>query len=224
MASLILAGGYFATTLINKKNEPIKIEKKEELKIKTVDVNKEHIVGSKDADLFVIEYTDLECPGCKRFNKIEKSLIKKYKDDPRVAFIIRHFPLYKSIGKTEPKHPSAGVEARATECVAKLAGEKQFFKMVDKIFETTKSDGHYPVQNLSNLAVDLGVSENDFNKCIGSEEIKNKIDKDWDEAKNSGVTATPAVYIQVKSANQSFKIVPGKIIIEKAIDAFLESN
>ena len=231
LSTLILTIGWVGINWINhnKKTETQITSKQDKSKnkiinIKKVDPKYDHIIGSKDADIFIVEYIDLECFGCKQWNNLEKDLIKKYKNNKQVAFVLRHFPLYKSIGKAEPKHPTSGIEARATECVRKLGGEDKFYKMVDKIFETTKSDGKYKVNNLTKLAEELGINEKDFSNCIDSEEIKNKIENDWKEAYNSGINATPAVYLQIKSIGKSFKIRPSKKMISNSIDAFLENN
>lgn len=228
ISATILGAGIYFTNLTNTSNDEKKdatITKEDlNLGIKPVDISKEYIQGSKEADIFVIEYSDLECIGCKVFSKIEKDLIEKYKDNPRVAFVFRHFPLYKSIGDSNPIHPTSGVEARATECAGKLGGEEKFFQMKDKIFETTKSNGNYPLENLSGLAEDLGINEKDFNTCINSEEIADKIENLWQEAYDAGINSTPSIFIQIKSAGRTFKAVPGKDIIDRALQSYIENN
>jgi protein-disulfide isomerase len=122
--TIILVGFYFITNNQLKKiqNEHTKNENN---LIEKIDTTKEHIIGPKNAEIFLISYLDLECPSCKKFHNIEKTLIKNYKGKS-IAFVYRHFPLYKSLGKREAIHPTAGAEAIATECVAKLSNEKQF--------------------------------------------------------------------------------------------------
>lgn len=227
ISSIIIGVGIYFTYSLNQKEIQQKDKLQEnntQLEIKKVDVEKDHIQGSKTADVFIIEYADLECIGCKSFSKLENDLIKKYKDNPRVAFVFRQFPLYKTLGKSKPRHPSAGVEAMATECVSKLAGKEYFFKMRDKIFETTKSDGKYPVENLAGLAEEFGVNEKDFNDCIDSDEIKEKIENAWQEAIDEGINATPSVFIQIKPLGQSFKLLPSKKAINDIIQAYLNNN
>ena len=174
MASIILSIGIYFTYRFNKKTE-IKGPKKEIHKIEKVSKN-EHILGSKNAELYVIEYFDLECSGCKAFHKQIQPLIEKYKDNKKIGFVFRQFPLYKTVDGSEPLHPTSGIESKAAECIAKLKGEDAFYKMIDKIFKTTKSDGHYPVTSLVKLANDLGVTTTDFSKCINSKEINDKIE------------------------------------------------
>jgi hypothetical protein len=50
--------------------------------------------------------------------------------------------------------------------------------MIDKIFETSESNGEYPVENLTTLAGDLGLNQDDFKTCVESSKIKEKINND----------------------------------------------
>ena len=219
IASIILSVGIYFTYRFNKKTE-IQEPKKEIHKIEKVNKN-DHIIGSKNAELYVIEYFDLECPGCKAFHKQIQPLIKKYKDNKKVAFVFRHFPLYKTIDGSEPLHPTSGIEAKATECAAKLKGEDAFYKMVDKIFETTKSDGHYPVTNLVKLANDLGITTEEFSKCINSKEINDKIENAWKKAYEAKIKNTPEIYIQVPLSDDDINIIPSREAIDKIIQSYL---
>ena len=226
-SSLILGVGIYFTTLLNKKDEAgsekNSIEKIN--KIERVLPAKEHIEGSKKADVYVITYFDLECLGCKIFNEIMKDLVKKYSDNDRVGFVYRQFPLYKTIsGVGEALHKSSGVEARALECAGKLGGDEKFFKMKDKIFETTKSDGEYPVHILSSIAEDININQKDFEKCVSSKDTIKKVDDDLKKAYDSEIKFTPSVYIQMKGNEEILEVSPSKEIIDNIINIYLKKN
>ena len=51
----------------------------------------DHILGNKDAKVTFIEYSDFECPFCKKFEPTVQQIIKEYGDKVRVVY--RHFPL-----------------------------------------------------------------------------------------------------------------------------------
>jgi predicted DsbA family dithiol-disulfide isomerase len=74
------------------------------------------------------------------------------------------------------------------------------------------------------LAEEFGINEKDFSNCVDSDEIKNKIENSWQEAYDSGINATPAIFIQIKSAGKSYKAIPGKNIIDNAIQSYLKNN
>lgn len=93
-----------------------------------VDVDKEIVRGNPNAQITIIEYTDLECPFCKRFHQTMQQVLATYSDDIRV--ILRHFPL-------DSLHKKARTEANAVEC----AGEQgKFWEFVDGIFKVTPSN------------------------------------------------------------------------------------
>ena len=114
---------------------------------KIVDPETELIIGNKNAEIFIVEYSDLECPYCKRYNDTaSEKLIKKWSD--KVGFVFRHFPL--------KKHPSAFAEAVAVECAFELGGEEKFISYKQAIFSETKSDGAFPETRLDAIAVEIG--------------------------------------------------------------------
>lgn len=97
----------------------------------------DHIIGSIDAPVVIVEYSDLECPYCKRFNGVMKEIVAE--SNGQVAWVYRHWVV----------HPGALPKAGAAECVAKLKGNDAFWKYVDLVFELMKTaDDIEPTDNL----------------------------------------------------------------------------
>lgn len=72
-----------------------------------------HKIGADNAKVAILEFTDLQCPFCAKFNKdIWPELKKNYIDTGKVVFIGREFPLYQS-------HPQAPFAALTLRCAAK---------------------------------------------------------------------------------------------------------
>ena len=86
----------------------------------------DYVRGSEDAQVTVIEYSDLQCPFCARHHGTMLQLMSQYEGE--VNWVFRHFPL-RSI------HPQAQRWAEATECAGELGGGDAFWAMSDKIFE-----------------------------------------------------------------------------------------
>ena len=84
------------------------------------------IKGNKNAQLALIEYSDYECPFCKRFHPTVNQTLSEYGD--KIMYVYRHFPLSQI-------HPNAQKLAEAGECVLKLGGEQKFWAYTDKAFE-----------------------------------------------------------------------------------------
>ena len=85
----------------------------------------DHILGSLDAPVKLVEYSDLQCPFCGRFHPTMQRVAKEYGD--QVAWVYRHFPL-------ESIHPNARPLANAAECAANLGGNDGFWKFIDAVF------------------------------------------------------------------------------------------
>ena len=91
----------------------------------------DHLRGDPKAKVKVVEFSDLECPFCKRFHVTMQQVIEEY--DGKVAWIYRHFPL-------DSLHSKARKEAEASECAAELGGNDGFWAYIDKLFEITPSN------------------------------------------------------------------------------------
>lgn len=85
----------------------------------------DHYFGSKDAEVVIVEYSDLECPYCAKFHQTMHQLITDY--NGKVAWVYRHLPL--------KMHENAEEKAVASECVSELGGNDAFWKYIDNIFE-----------------------------------------------------------------------------------------
>ena len=82
----------------------------------------DHILGNPDAEIVIIEYSDLECPYCKKFSEIMKEVMTE--SNGNVAWVYRHWVV----------HPGALPKAGAAECVAQIKGNDAFWKYTDLVF------------------------------------------------------------------------------------------
>lgn len=114
-----------------------------------------YIKGNPNARYTVIEYSDLECPFCKRHhnNGTLDKLLENYPND--VNKIYRHFPLSNI-------HPNAQMGAEATECVADQKGAKAFYTYIDALFELTSISK----ESVTQAAKALGYDMTKFNNCL----------------------------------------------------------
>ena len=153
-----------------------------------VDINlvsvteKDHIIGDKNAELVIVEYSDTECPFCKTFHKTMKEVVQNY--DGKVAWVYRHFPIAQL-------HSKASKEAEATECAAELGGNQVFWKYLDKIFETTNSNNSLDPSELPKIATAIGLDGNAFNACLSSSRYAELVKKSVEEAIKAGALGTP---------------------------------
>jgi protein-disulfide isomerase len=153
-------------------------------KVRRVSASRDHIYGNPNAPISLIEYSDFECPFCKRFHPTAKEIVDIY--GGKVNWVYRHFPL--------PIHnPGAQIEAEASECVNELGGNEAFWKFTDAIYARTQSNGNgFPVTQLVPLGKEIGLNEKRFQECLSSGKGAARVREDIDEGNQIGITGTPA--------------------------------
>lgn len=169
------------------------------MQLMPVDPKRDHIRGNPDAAFTLLEYSDFECPFCKRFHVTAKQFISKHDD---VNWVYRHFPL-------EFHNPGAQKQAEATECVAQLGGNDAFWMITDFIYEVTRSNGKgFPLSALSSAAEATGVDVAAFNKCLDSGEQRDRVLEDLENGQRSGVTGTPGNFL-IHHASGTVVVITG---------------
>lgn len=88
--------------------------------------DKDHVLGDASAQVTIIEYSDLECPFCIRFQSVKETIMKEYAG--KIKWVYRHYPL-------DQIHPNARPYAYAAECAAEVGGNNAFWGMIDYIFK-----------------------------------------------------------------------------------------
>lgn len=165
----------------------------------------DHVRGDRKADVQLIVYSDLECPFSKRFHAVTKQVFDQYKD--QIAIVYRHFPL-------DAIHPKTRKEAEATECAAKLAGNVSFWRLTDKIYETTTSNNGLDLTSLPDLASQVGLNKKDFQSCLESGQMAKTVEAQFQSGVKVGVGGTPgSVLINVKTNKAKF--IPGALSYEQ---------
>ncbi len=157
--------------------------------VKPVDEKVDHIIGAKNAKVTLIEYSDFECPFCKRHFDTMQQVLKNYPNDVRIVY--RHFPL--------SFHQNAEKEAEASECANDLGGSVAFWKLHDRIFTDTTSNGTgFALDKLGPAAKDIGLDQKKFQDCLDSGKFASRVAKDQQEGSDAGVQGTPATFVNGK--------------------------
>jgi len=136
------------------------------------------ILGDLKAPITLIEFTDYECPFCKKFyKKTLPELKKQYIDTGKVRLVVRDFPL--------PFHKNARSAANAAHC----AGEQdKFWPMHDALYENKNLNR----EGIKTYATKMGLKLKPFESCLDAKRYKKHIDNDVKEAQMAGVRGTPA--------------------------------
>jgi protein-disulfide isomerase len=127
-----------------------------------VDVGSSPIRGEKDAPITIIEFSEFQCPYCKRGSQTMHDVMKEYPG--KVNWVFKHLPL--------PFHPKAKPAAKA----ALAAGEQgKFWEMHDKLFENQSELGD---KLYFRLAEELGLDVEKFKADYTSEKFDKQIEDD----------------------------------------------
>ena len=141
------------------------------------------VLGDKNAELTIVEFSDYQCPFCARFREQTLDQLKKeYIDTGKVRFVYRDFPL-SSI------HPYAQKAAEASECADE---QGKFWEYHDKLFENQQA---LDVASLKNYAAGLKLDAGKFAECLDSGRYADETAKDLADGSRAGVTGTPAFII-----------------------------
>jgi len=140
------------------------------------------IRGDRNAMVSVVEYSDTECPFCKRHHPTLQQLVAEY--DGKVNWVYRHFPLTQL-------HPKAPKEAEATECAGEQGGNEAFWKYVDRLFEITPANNGLEPAELPKIAEYVGLNVSTFEACLNSGRWAQKVQTQAQDAQNAGGTGTP---------------------------------
>jgi protein-disulfide isomerase len=156
----------------------------------TVSIDDDPKLGSNDAKVAIVEFSDYECPFCKRHFEETSELIKEaYVDTGDVLWVYRDFPL-------DFHDPLASKEAQAAECIDDLAGDDKYFEYHDLIFTNTISNGQgLEESKLYDFATEVGVNRDEFASCFDSGKFADEVKNDIANGGEAGITGTPGFVI-----------------------------
>lgn len=162
----------------------------------------DHIRGKFDAPVTLVEFSDIQCPFCRRFHPTMQQLLQEYPD--KVRWVYKHFPL-------DSIHPQARTAALASECAAE---QGKFWEFVDQAFESQELLGS---DFYASTAKSLGLNEGKFKKCLDEQKYASLVEAQYQEGTKAGVNGTPTTFVngQPVSGAQPYEAV--KATVERAL-------
>jgi protein-disulfide isomerase len=143
-----------------------------------------YMIGSPDAPLTMVEFTDLQCPFCRQFHATTFERLKAdYIDTHKLRYFTRDFPL-------EELHPFATVAARAARC----AGDQgKFWEMRHAILVTPAAPAK---ESFFKQAETLKLDPLRFDTCLADgDRFQKEIREDMRDGVRAGITGTPSFVI-----------------------------
>lgn len=146
-----------------------------------VPVDDDPVRGPDDAPITIVEFSDFECPYCRRWHaEVYQQLFDTYGDQIRLVY--RDFPL-------ESIHPNAEPAAQAANCAYEQGA---FWGYHDRLFSMELGLGQ---EAYLEYASQLDLDEVEFQDCLESKRYQEEVQSDFEFAANLGVRSTPTFFI-----------------------------
>lgn len=160
------------------------------------------MLGPEDAPVLIVEFSDFQCPYCRRVQPTIDKLQAKYGDKIRWSF--KDLPLI-SI------HPEAKKAAEAARC----AGEQdKFWEYRAKMFAET--DINSELHQRTSEA--LGLNQEEFQQCLESDRYAGAVEADSAEAESMGISGTPAFLINGILLSGAQPLEAFETVIDRELD------
>ena len=135
--------------------------------------------GPADAPVVIVEFSDYECPFCKRSQETMKQIKAAYGD--KVRFVYKHFPL--------PMHRNARKAAEASLCAA---DQGKFWELHERLFAF---QGDLNLEAVKALAAEAGVEMAILDACLESGLRARDVVADMGLGQSLGIGGTPAFFV-----------------------------
>lgn len=154
----------------------------------TVQLEPAAVLGSDDARITIIEFSDYQCPYCKRYvDEAFAQILRSYVESGQVRYLFADFPLAQL-------HPQASKAAEAARC----AGDQDaYWEMHDRLFATQDdwSGKAEPITFFVALGSELGLDTDALRDCLETGRYAADVVANRAEGQALGVTGTPSFFI-----------------------------
>lgn len=171
----------------------------------------DHVTGSKENKIVLIEYLDFQCPACRNLYPTVMQARQKYGD--KVTFVVRHFPLT-SI------HTNALAGSRAAEAAS---AQGKFFEMEEVLYTDQDSWAQLSSTNVQKkfeeYATQLGLNLPQFQKDFASSTTLDRINRDRSTGSSLGAQSTPTLLLNGEKITLN-----AQDDLDKALDKAVKGN
>ena len=154
----------------------------------------DHAIGDPDAPVVIEEFSDFQCPFCRRFHdETFGQIVEEYVRTGKVYFVYRHFPI---VDRNDPAQESHAA-AQAAICAGR---QNRFWDYQDVLFANQNGEniGDYTERRLEAMADRLGLDMVAFSDCFGSQDAQAAVAADSLLATQNGLSSTPSFLINGK--------------------------
>lgn len=171
------------------------------------------VLGNPDAPVTMVEFSDFQCPFCRRlYTQTLPQIKEQYIKTGKVKFVYRDFPLT-SI------HDMAQKYAEASECADE---QEKFWQMHDKIFNEQEKLGSgtildFTVSDVKRWAREVGLNGIKFDRCLDSGKYAGEVEKDFRDGDAAGIDGTPGTFINKQLIKGAVPFTQFQAVIESEL-------
>jgi protein-disulfide isomerase len=158
--------------------------------------------GAAEARVTLVEFSDFQCPYCKRAQATLKQILERYPG--KVRHLFRDFPL-------ESLHPEAKRAAEAARCAQ---DQGKFWEYHDVLFANSPN---LATDDLRRYAEQVGLEVPTFERCVSSGVHRATVQRDVEEGARLGVNGTPAFFINGRALHGAQPLEAFARVIEEEL-------
>ncbi len=151
----------------------------------------DHILGNPAAPIMFVEYSDIDSPFAKVFEKTLRGVMNEYGDTGNVAWTYRHLPV-------TDQHPWSRQHAEAAECAADQGGTSAFFRFIEELQLRAPGSTQFNPSGYGQIIELIGLDAQDFSACAEDREYADRVSEDAQNAVTAGATGAPYTIFLVK--------------------------
>jgi len=167
-----------------------------------VSVDDDPSIGPSDAPITIVEFSDFQCPYCKKSVSDLKDLLRIY--GQRIRLVYRDYP--------GPNHPYAMQAAEAAECASE---QGRFWEYHDLLFDRQTTERGW---DFLQLAKDLGLREEIFTECIRSPRARTEVVNDLQDGMALGITSTPTFFVNGRPLIGAHPVADFQTLIDQLLN------
>jgi protein-disulfide isomerase len=160
--------------------------------------------GNPNAQVVIVEFSDLQCPSCRRGNEMVEQLLLRY--EGKIRLLYRHYPL--------DIHERAMLYAQAAEAAHR---QGKFWEMQDLIFNEQEANE----KRIEEFARSLGLDMERFRRDMKSREVMQAVAEDLSTGKRLGVNSTPTYFLFV---GEKGRMIQGSTSLAAEVEKVMEGN
>jgi protein-disulfide isomerase len=161
--------------------------------------------GPADAPVTIVEFSDYQCPSCKRAQPVLDQVLQEFKG--KVRLVHKDFPV--------PSHRGARPAAEAARCAA---AQGVFWEYHDLLYLAVPD---FSREDLVRYAGRLSLDRDAFTNCIDARQFRNQVEADVAEGRAIGLTGTPTFLV---NGNVLVGAHPIEVFREAVRDALKEAR